>query len=615
MMTDRRKVSWMAAVIAMLMPSVAAWGLINLIFTPVQLVDQSQAILITRVKTREIANRVELELVSAIKGRAPAILFFDMSSTPEQHAKATREQLRSLGGKPMLLFIADQKIERSYLHVNGTWLKLAGKDGKWRLEAVDESMQGTWNGGTDMLTRCVQYILADRTNATVPVEAGTSWRAIKKIGDVAGQARDISAVDLACDGRLSLFVASENGDRLLKGGKEGFEDITEKVKLASKSRLAAWGDFNGDSRMDLASCDGKALTFWTQAADGSFSAGKPGGTSALPADCVGMATIGVSGMKRPGLLISPASGPPLLLKPSGKNAFVPAPLLMPAPAPKEFGKALACLVADFNGDSLIDIIQPFEKGGLIYLGNEDGGFDPPRPCAVCCTIEGGKAALGDLDGDGLLDVLVAGAEGVNIFQNLGNGLFQESLGLSGEVAYKSQPFASWCGVGDFNSDSRRDLFITYSAQPMLLYFNRGFRSFGQAPKLEMALDEIPDFAKGQQMGLLADLSGSGAQDLILVMNNGEIWCASNDLGGEDARSIQARLSSELPAPGPVNVSLWRDQRCLGTTTVQVGSPPAHFGIQASGAYTLKWRFPHGQEISKVLSIGSKPVTVVLDQAR
>ncbi len=597
----------------LLTPALSAWGLININFTPVQLVKDSEVILLARVKSKEIGSRIELQLVKAIKGSAPAVMLVDFSTAAEAQATAAKEHFKALGEKPLALFINDA-VSSMRVHADGAWMKIVGTNGKWRLDIVDPSMQGTWAGGTDMLMRCIEYVIAAGNDAKVPAVEGTTWRAVRKVASVGGEARDMMAVDLAGNGKLCLFIASEKGDRLLKPSKDAFEDITDKVKLASKSRLAAWGDFDGDGLMDLASWDGKSLTIWSQSADGTFTASKPGGNFTLPAECVGLATIGVAGSSTPGLLVSPAFGAPILLKPAGKNAFEAVTLPATAEMPKEYGKAQACIVADFNDDSLIDIIQPFEKGGLIYVGNADGTFALSKPCGVCCTAGGGKAATGDFDGDGLPDVLVAGAEGVRIFQNLGNGAFEEALALSGELGYKRQPLASWCAVGDFNNDSRPDLLITFGGQPALLYFNRGFRSFGESPKLEEALKAAPDLQKGQRMGMLADLFGSGAQDLLLATNSGDVWCALNNLG-EEGMCIKARLSGKSPTAGPVNVSLFSGKRCMGTATVVAGGAPAFFGIEKAGKYTMKWRFPGGQKMSKAVEIDDKPATVVLDAVK
>jgi hypothetical protein len=614
----RKTVCAAIALLAVFAASIGVHALINPNFTPVHLVAQSDVILTLKVKDtnqKEIGATLELEVLSALKGKAPqtGILTVDLSKAPQDHAAIARGQVKEFIKEPILYFSATDETEKpaAFLHVHGLWLRLsAAKDGRLTLEGKDKQMPATWAGGTDMLSRCVQYILSDSASAYVPVDSGMNWASTAKIGSVTGKARDIAAVDLTLDGKVCLFVASDKGDHLFRGGKDGLQDITATVHLQSASCVAAWADFNGDGRTDLASYNGKTLTIWAQGSDGGFAPVKDTAVQ-LPEDCVALAVVGFGTSKLPALLASFASGQLIVLKPTVSNTFEQSTLAAAGSAPKECGKAQPCLVADFNGDSWPDIIQPFEKSGLIYFGNKRGEFDAPKPCNVRCTTGGGKPCIGDFDGDGLPDVLVAGTEAVCVFQNLGNGKFEETLGLSGEVAYKGMPHASWCGVCDFNNDSHQDLFITYAEQPMLVYFNRGFRSFGETPKLE-ELPEIPDVAQGQQMALIADLCNTGTQELVLVLNNGDIWCETNSLVG-NALSVKVRLPAKTPVSGPVSVSLWKDDRCLGAALTQVGCAPAFFGISDAGAYLLKWTLPGGKEMNKKLTV-DKSLDVVLDEA-
>jgi hypothetical protein len=280
------------------------------------------------------------------------------------------------------------------------------------------------------------------------------------------------------------------------------------------------------------------------------------------------------------------------------------------------------LAADFTGDGVADVLLPFERGGLLYAGKAGGGFEDPRPCGVDSAGGGGAAEAGDFDADGWLDVLAAGAGGPRVFQNRRDGTFEEVKDLSGEVSYKGQPLASSCGVGDFNNDSRLDVLLTYGRDVPLLYFNRGFRSFAQAPKLELALGAaIGGLDGGQSAGLLADLDHDGAEDLVLALPNGEVYCAFNDLGGDDAMVIQAHLPPSQAAGGPVLVTAYAGQRCLGARCVRAGGKPATFGIAAKGAYTLKWRLPFergpqgqgpgGPEQVRRIPVVGKPVRVPL----
>lgn len=630
-MMAMHKRSVVLVVALVLAASSAAWGLINPRFTPIHLENQCDLILSLKLKNKDMTDKAEFEIVTALKGTAPKSLTLDLSQTSKETAAFARKQLVQNAAQPALFFSgkAEDKVA-AFMHVRGLWLKLeGGKDNAWSLADVDlRDMPQTWAGGTDMLTRCIQYIIADPGSAAVPSTPGTNWRQIKKVGSIQGKVGDMSAVDLACDGKLSLFVASDKGDRLLKPAKDGFEDVTAKLKLGSSSTLAAWGDFGGDGRMSLASFDGKTLTLWVQSADGTFTASKPAGDLKIPADCVGMAVIGV-GAATPGLLLSPVAGSPVLLKPAGAGKSAFETVALPALADAKDNKMAACLVADLNGDGLVDMLQPGEKGGALFLGNKAGGFDAPKACGVYFFPGIGKAVLADLDADGLLDVVVADGKGVRVYQNLGNGGFEESVGLCGEMV-KVQPGASWCGMGDFNNDARPDLFVTYVEQPLQMFFNRGFRSFGESPDLEpMKTDkeEVTDLARGQQAGVLADFGNVGAQDFVIVLNNGEIWCGANGLAEESyasasggsfsasPRCVRARLPAKSTVVGPVIVSVWKDKRCMGTTTVSVGGAPAFFGIADAGKYTLKWTLPGGKETTKAVTVIDKPVNVVMEEPK
>ena len=73
-------------------------------------------ILLAKIKTRGIANKVELDVSAALKGKAPARLVIDLSKAPrKERADDARKLLGGSAGGPVLLFAADS-VGLAYLH-------------------------------------------------------------------------------------------------------------------------------------------------------------------------------------------------------------------------------------------------------------------------------------------------------------------------------------------------------------------------------------------------------------------------------------------------------------------------------------------------------------------
>src|SRR5579871_4985416 len=79
------------------------------------------------------------------------------------------------------------------------------------------------------------------------------------------------------------------------------------------------------------------------------------------------------------------------------------------------GYTFGVATGDVNGDGIPDIVTAnFEGGGVdVFLGNGDGGF---RPAVTYDVGYGylGYVALGDFNGDGKLDIAVADIENASV---------------------------------------------------------------------------------------------------------------------------------------------------------------------------------------------------------
>jgi len=595
-----------------------ALALINPTFTPVHLVKDSTLILELRVGPAE-DGRAMARILRVLKGKGDdkTLALSLVASGLDEHRKAAQKLLDSRDGRVACFFACQNDpaggAAKGFLHVEGVWLSFRqGKDKDWEMVKLDDSMNATWDGGTDMLTRAVEYILAD-PHADVPVKEGINWEGSKLFATLEGTVHAAMPVDLAGDGRWSLHIARKGGDRLFRYDAKAGElaDITVAVKLAAKSNVSTWGDFDGDGRMDLLSYDGEAMVVHTQPADGTFAAGKEQLRGALTGGCLSLTCIAAGKPGGPGVVIGTRTSPLLwipgeaLARPIG-GAF----------AGKELGTPGLCLVADFDGDGLPDILQLFEKGSLVYRGKALGQFQDAGPCKPALGAGQSGAFVGDFDADGLLDVCTVCPDGGSkLWNNQGKFEFADTQAMTGELAYKGASGALGGATCDFNNDGRQDLMFFYDAEPPRLYFNRGFRSFGLANGLDVVRNGLlPRAEEGQQAGCLADLNGDGVQDMAVVLKGGQAWVFYSE-AAEPPLNLRAALSSKGGCAGPVTVTAYRGARCLGAWNVTAGVSEALFGLTDAGAVVLKWQLPGGKPQEKELTVADKSLREILDQEK
>jgi hypothetical protein len=190
-------------------------------------------------------------------------------------------------------------------------------------------------------------------------------------------------------------------------------------------------------------------------------------------------------------------------------------------------------MADLNGDGALDVIFPnaegfFSKGGadplVIYFNDGKANFTDASQSVMGYTGWLRQVAIGDVDGDGDLDLYAPAAWGDadSLFINDGKGHFTE------EAAARIAGLHSHAGAarfGDVDGDGDLDLFLSdgwaqSSTVIAHLYLNDGKGNFTDATA------QLPTTSGGEPIDFdLVDVDGDLDLDLVIDMHqfNSQLW--------------------------------------------------------------------------------------------
>ncbi len=642
MKTQQPWVRGILTIVLLTLTSRYADALINPNFTPNMLVDQSDRIQVVKLVPADDGSHFKIEVLQTLKGTKAADGVLDLgTAVHKEWAKFIHQQAVRRKGAPVPLFVGkhreqsadsgmdfgvgadrgnpgedarDAGPEEALLNIDRAWVRLfKGKTGHWEMASVDEKLQGTWDGGSDMLIAATRWLLKHPDEAYIPVTVGYDWEERLSVAILSGRATTLQAVDLTGTGDCLLFVGAESGDRFYAWNDDSFVDVTDKRGLATKSRMAAWGDFDGDGRLDLASVGKMGLHVSLQSKPGTLQPASDKAPVVFEAPCLGLVPIGGTRDGRADLLAS-VGATPVVVTLQQDGTCKASPVASVGSDKTSLGQPSACLVADLNNDGLPDILQPLEQAALVYKGKSPGEFFPPVRTPT--GTGGGRVAscVGDFDMDGRLDIVMAGAASFRFWNSRGDFRFVDTFAHTGEMSYTAQAGGVVPQACDINNDGVQDLFVAYAEDIAHLYFNRGFRSFGKALSLVWQDHDASQLmGSGQQVGLVADLNADGAQDMALITTDGDLVVLLRETFGEaDTLSVQARLPLGKGFAGPVTVTASSDWLDMGARNVTAGSSQAFFGQTEPGAeITLKWKSADGKTHEKIVLLEDRCLRIRL----
>jgi hypothetical protein len=374
--------------------------------------------------------------------------------------------------------------------------------------------------------------------------------------------------DINGDGLADLVVSASDRIYVYLGSATGLSMTASSVPSLTSGGVTAVGDLNGDGYGDIAvtSALARSLSVFLGGPSGlsntaisrtpSFSTLSPGGVGAvgdLDNDGYGEVALG------PYVYAGSATGP--------TNSFT----TLRDPTSREWFAGTATGVGDVDGDGRNDVLFAGYTGpGTQVLHLYRGGVSGLGPASAALSAPSGAfgfgstvTGAGDVNGDGLADVLIGAAQSSRAYVYFG-----ESVGLGTAPTLlmgHSQGFfgSGLSDAGDLNADGYADVALGASLQgAVTVYFGRA-SGVDPTPTVLMAPSGVSSF--GTWLAGLGDTNGDGFDDLaVSSVERGVVMLYPG-------RSTGVLVTPATTVTGPANSSLGgsiarvcRPRRALGT---------------------------------------------------
>ena len=314
--------------------------------------------------------------------------------------------------------------------------------------------------------------------------------------------QEVTLGDVNSDGRLDIITANRNSNNasVLLGNGDGTFQTQATFATGSSTCSVTLGDVNGDGKLDIIT----ANLFSANASvllgngDGTFATQATFATGTNPRSV----TLGdVNGDGRLDIVIpnNTSANASVLLGTGGSAITV---TFTPQQTFATGDKVVCVILGDVNRDGILDIVTADETPNnvSVLLGNGNGTFQAQQTFAVGKTPV--FVTMSDVNGDGILDIITANRFGNNVSVLLGNGngTFQP------QQTFATGDFPGYVVLGDINADGLLDIITANFGDNVSVLLGNGNGTF-QGQQTFAA-------GTGPASVALGDFNGDGRLDMV-----------------------------------------------------------------------------------------------------